>query len=222
MNFIGVSKRTHYIPLYLALVTLLVGCATYEPREGPSPITEDDILRNQVVLSIDSVEFHLAVMRDQQVAEKYLGINPFESNMLPVFMRIHNNGNHIVKINVSKTFFLTTSGQTYPSLTLGESIERARRDDAEVLGWAAVFGLVGALASGDQVASANLSLEEDYRNKHFKPTLINSQGSAQGILFFDIPGKEQANISAAVIHVVNLNTNDAQRISINVPQKNGE
>ena len=222
MMFITLSKRVRYLPLYLALVTILIGCATYQPGDAPSPITEDDILQDQVVLTMDSLEFHLAPLTNQQIAKKYLGLDPLKSNMLPVFMRVHNSGNQIVKIDISLSFLLTTSGESYPALALEQSIDRAMRSHGEVVAWTIGFGLIGALASGSQVASANRTLEEDYLAKRFKPTLINAEGSAQGIVFFDIPAEEQGNISSAVIHVLNLTTNDAKHISINLTKRNDE
>lgn len=222
MMFVTLSKRVCYLPLYLALVTILIGCATYQPGDAPSPITEDDILQDQVVLSMDSLEFHLAPLTNQQLAIKYLGVDPLKSNMLPVFMRVHNSGNQIVKIDISLSSLLTSSGEGYPALTLEQSIDRAMRSHGEVAAWTIGFGLIGALASGSQVASVNRTLEQDYLAKRFKPTLINAEGSAQGIVFFDIPAEKQGNISSAVIHVLNLTTNDAKHIAINLTKRNDE
>ncbi len=218
MSFIKLIKRLWCI---LSMI-LMIGCATYEPRNNSQKFTEDNILKNETVGYAEPLEVHIVVFIGQEVAKNYVGINPKKSNMLPVFMKILNNGNDVIKIDLQRSFLLAKSGENYQSLTLEESIKRAERSDAEVVGWTIGFGLVGALISGDKAASANKSLEEDYHNKFFKPTLINNKSSAQGILFFDVPKEKQPDINSVLIQALNINTNEVKKISLKLPENNSK
>jgi hypothetical protein len=193
------------------LVFLLIGCTSYTPAN----FTSADLLqRNEAVVKSEGREIHVVVLKDRRLARNYVGIDPVRSSMVPVFMKIINAGNDIVKVDIPGTSLLTDAGESFHSLTIDQAIEKAMRSDAEVVGWTMAFGITGALASGSKAASANKSLEEDYHNKSFKPTLLNTKSSGEGLVFFHVPAEKQALINAIAIQLFNLQSNEPKKITI--------
>jgi len=213
MGFNKAIRFFCYAALFI-LTSLLIGCATYAPAEKASIAPTDLLKKNEAVFNSESCEFHIVVLRDRELAKNYVGIDPFKSSMIPVFMKINNYGNDLVKVDVSGSSLLTDAGELFQPLTIDEAIEKARRSDAEVIGWTIAFGLTGALVSGGTTASANKSLEEDYHNKSFKPTLINTKSSGEGLVFFSVPAEKQEFISAAIIQLLNPASNETKKVTV--------
>jgi len=196
------------------LTSLLAGCATYSPAER-GELTPADILKGkEAVVSSESCEFRVVILKDRDLAKRYVGIDPAESSMIPVFMRIANSGNRLIKLDASGSSLLTAAGEPFQSLTIDEAIEKAMRSDAEVVGWGIAFGTVGAIVSASNTASTNKSLEEDYHKKSFKPNLINTESSGEGLVFFHVPPEKQEFINAAVIQLLDPTSNETKKVTV--------
>jgi hypothetical protein len=201
--------------LFLMLISLVVGCATYQPEK--SAAIKDDILKERTTYNDHLFEIQLISLKDKEKAKAFVGIEPEESDMVPVFIKFQNKGNDPIKLDLSQTFLNSKSGENFQSLSIEASIDRARRSDAEVVAWTVGFGLIGAIASGSNTATVNRSLEEDYHAKYFKPTLINGNCAAEGLLFFNVPRDKQSEIKNASLSVLNLNSNNKASISVDLP-----
>jgi len=195
-------------------ILVFFGCATYAPADKAATAPTDILKKNEAVVSSEPYEFHVVVLKDRELAKNYVGIDPFTSSMIPVFMKINNYGDDLIKIDVSGSALLTDTGEPFSSLKIDEAIERARRSDASVVGWTIAFGMVGAFASAGQTTSVNKSLEEDYHGKSFKPTLINSKASGEGLVFFNVPPEKQALINEAIIQLSNPISHDTRKVTI--------
>ncbi len=129
-------------------------------------------------------------------------------------MKIANWGNDPIKVDFSASSLVSDTGESFRHLSIDEAIEIARRGDAEVVGWTIAFGLIGALASGSNTASTNKSLEEDYHNKSFKPTLINTKSSGEGLVFFYVPADKLERVNTALIQLMNVTSQEQINVVI--------
>jgi hypothetical protein len=154
------------------------------------------------------------VLKEKDLAKSYVGIDPAKSSMIPVFMKIANSGDNPIKVDISGSSLITATGEPFQALSIDEAIEKAIRSDAEVVGWTIAFGLMGALVSGGNTASTNKSLEEDYHQKSFKPSLINTKSSGEGLVFFYVPVEKQALINAAMIQLLNPISNERRNVTV--------
>jgi hypothetical protein len=204
--------------LIASLPVLFSACVTYNVRKLPDP-QEGSTTRKESVVAVETAELHCVSLSGKQDSRDYLGLDPASSNMVPVLLRIENHGRFPVKVDLSRTFLTLTMGENRRSLTLEESCDRARRADAApVLGAAIMFGLIGAAAGGAQAASANRSLEEDYFQKYFRPTLINSEASGRGVVFFDVPADKQSAITLLTVTLVDVSTGAPTPVTMDFPR----
>lgn len=213
MRFKKAIRFVCYAALFVQSA-LLIGCATYSPSERANLTPTDILKKNEAVVSSESCEFHIVVLKDKDIAKSYVGIDPTQSSMIPVFMKIANSSNHLVKVDISGSSLLTDAGEPFQSIPIDEAIEKARRSDAEVVGWTIAFGLMGGLVSGGNTASINKSLEEDYHQKSFKPSLINTKSSGEGLVFFYVLAEKQALINAAIIQLLNPTSNETKKVTV--------
>lgn len=202
-----------YSALFI-LISHLIACATYSPAKRANLTPADILKRNEAVVNSEPCEVHVVALRDRELARNYVGIDPFKSSMIPVFMKIDNYGNDIIKVDLSGSLLLTETAESFQSLPIDEAIEKARRSDAQVVGWTIAFGLVGAFVSGDRIASTNKSLEEDYHNKSFKPTLIKGKSSGEGLIFFYVQSEKQESINTVIIQLLNPISNNTKKVTV--------
>lgn len=212
LNRISIVKYLLFIQI---TILVLAGCASYEAKKISSA-PEAETAR-EVKVSSGSLEISAVAMFDKESANSYLGIDPGAKGMAPIFFRIRNNGAGPVKINTSSSYITAESTDKSPCLTIEEACNRARRGDAaEVIGWSLAFGVTGALASGANTAEVNRTLERDYYEKQFKPTLINAGGTGEGFLFFDVPKEKQATVRTAAISYLDLAASETREIKIDL------
>jgi hypothetical protein len=181
------------------------GCASYEPAKSSGPAATNEPKGKEIVARDGSVEVHLVPLFDKERAQPYLGIDPAQSKTMPVLLRVVNNGDEPVKVELQDSCLLVGEDEQWRTLSLPEAIDRALRSDAAVVGWGIGFGLIGWMVAADGAAGTNRTLEQDYHAKYFKPTLINAGASGQGVVFFDVPRKGKCHIAAAVVRVRRLN-----------------
>jgi hypothetical protein len=198
----------------LTLLLLATGCASYETQKTPIAAQATGA-EKEVVASNHLLEVRAVPMLEQEVAKPYLGIDPASTGLAPILFRIRNAGAGPVKIDLPLSYLSSRSDEKSPCLSIDEACRRALRSDAEVVGWTFGFGIVGGLASMSKVAEANRALESDYQKKQFKPTLINSGGSGEGVVFFDVPKEKQPHIRSVVIAYQDLGSNQAGEIVLN-------
>lgn len=203
------------IALYVQLISLMIGCASYETVETK----EKEPVKNEIFVNVNSLNIHFVSLANRNLAMNYVGIDPERSSMLPMFIKIINRGNEVIKIQLSESYLVTGTGEICRSLSVEESIDRAKKSDAEVVAWTLALApiadvvMLGAMHAN---TSANRTLEEDYHDKYFKPTLINAGGSAQGIVFFVFPTTKQTKIILAIIQIKSIDTNEVKKVSINL------
>lgn len=203
------------IPQFAAF--FLTACATYNTQKIPATL-ESGVARKESVVTIDRVRFHSISLDGKEDRHTYLGLDSASSNMVPVLLSVENHGSDPLKVDLSRTFLSSTVGENFKSLTLEESCDRARREGAApVLGASVLFGLVGATMSGAQIASTNRSLEEDYYQKYFRPTLIDTGSSGRGVLFFDVPAGKHQGIRSLIVTLVNLGTSKTTQVCLDFP-----
>ncbi len=200
--------------ILMACTFPILGCAKYKPANTSNQISENKILENDVFISGNDIDIHFAAIKDKQTSKEYLGIDPYKSNMLPVLLKITNNRNEVIKVDLVNSYVITKTAELHNNLSIDEAIKKALRSDAEVVGWMIGFGCLGFLVAGDNAASINRSLEEDYHDKYFMPTLLNIGSTAKGIVFFDYPREAQGQIISSVIQLTSLNTNEKIQIKI--------
>jgi len=184
----------------------LIGCVSYEAKKVSAP--EGTSLGSEFFANTGAVEFRCYSLANPDASRLYLGIDPASTDMVPVMLKVANNGSSPIKLELHDCLLKSIpGGETFGALTLKYACERARRSDvAPVLGAILVFGVAGAFVSGNQVAETNRTLEEDYYRKSFKPALINSQCEGQGIIFFDVPKQKQGLLQTLVIVTTDLNS----------------
>lgn len=206
-------RSTRFMTAILAVILIATGCASYETKKMPA-MAEVRGARGEVTARDGSLEVHAVPMLDKETANTYLGIDPSATGMAPILFKIRNNGAGPVKIDMSRSYLSSKSDERSSCLSLDEACTRARSSDAEVVGWGVAFGVVGMMASSSKVTEANLALENDYQRKQFKPTLINTGGVGEGVLFFDVPKDKQPSIRSAVIAYLDLSVNESREITL--------
>jgi hypothetical protein len=191
----------------------LSGCATYEPTEKPIALNTN-LDQKVAQLTGDGLEMRVLDLREQQLAKGYVGIDPQRSGMLPLLLKVRNDTDRILKVDLAQSALVAGSGESFPYLSTELSIERARINDAQNVGWTLAFGLMGGLVSGSKTAAANQSLDDDYRKKCFKPTLVMTRNTGEGIVFFDVPGDKQATIVSLELLITDIDKDESRHISI--------
>jgi hypothetical protein len=193
---------------------IIIGCATYKPLNKANQISTQNLIKNAIIRSEGKINIHISIIEDKELAKKYFGIDPLKSKMVPVAIKIDNNGEEIIKLDILSCHLVTDTNVNYYALSIEEAITRALRSDASVIGWTIGFGLVGGLIAGDKAASTNKTLEEDYHAKYFKPTLINRGSSGEGIIFYDFSEKVFNHIESSVITISKLGSEEKVQINI--------
>lgn len=202
-----------FLSAVLAVLLMVAGCASYEGKKMPA-MAEAGGKEREVMARDGSLEVHAIPMLTKESAKPYLGINPASAGMVPVGFRVINNGASPVKVDLSRSYLASKSDERSPCLSLDEACSRARRSDAEVIGWGVAFGVVAMLASANNVSEVNRTLENDYQQKEFKPTLINTGATGEGVLFFDVPKERQPHIRSAVLTYLDIGSNESREIRI--------
>ena len=208
-------SRIPFLTALLAAILIVAGCASYETQKTPT-IAQKAGSQEEVSASNALLEVHAVPMLKGETAKAFLGINPSSTGMAPILFKIRNIGASPIKIDLSRSYLSSKSNERSPCLSLDEACKRALRSDAEVVGWTVAFGLVGGLVSGSKVTEANRTLESDYQQKQFKPTLINSGGLGEGVVFFDVPKEKQSLIRSAIIVYQDLGSNQPGEIVIDL------
>lgn len=199
----------------LMMFLLFTGCASYEPAKHPDPAASSGEISKEIVATADSIELRLIPLFDAERAKPYLGIDPATSRIMPAVLKVTNTGNEPIRVDLQDSSLRIGDNERWATLSLTEAIDRALRSDAHVVGWTIALGLPAWLISADQAAATNQTLEQDYHAKYFKPTLINAGGTGQGVVFFDVPRKSECRISAAMIRLRKLDTD--QPVDVSVP-----
>lgn len=192
---------------------LLFGCASYETLKKQD--TSDDGFK-EIIISEDSITVHYFPYIDSILCKKHLGIKPSRAQMIPSLLKIENNSTKIIKVNIEKCT-LNISDEKCSPLELEDAINRARRSGAEVVAWQVGFGLIGWSIAANNVTSTNRSLEEDYHSKYFKPTLINSGKTAQGIIFNQLPSVKSYRNGNFNLNITDLSSQNTINMNISIP-----
>lgn len=214
----GMRKPPRYLFVWLWVVLLLflAGCATYKAQKIPLAQASGG-LKNEVLLTVDSIEVRCVSLGKEEDCQTYFGVDS-SADMLPVLVRIRNDTGNPLKVNLSSSYLITSSGARCRLLSLEESFGRARRGEGSVEAAAVAFGVTGVLVSGSQTAKANRSLEQDYHEKYFKPTLINTGGQGEGVLFFDVAGIEDVHVGSLTITLLDVSTNETRELRIELQE----
>ena len=133
--------------------------------------------------------------------------------MLPALLVVENLADEVLKVDIEGSYLVLASGDQWRALALDETIDRALRSDAEVMGWGLAFGMVGMFVSMDNVTTVNRTLEQDYHAKYFRPAIINAGQSGGGMVFFERPVPERIDVDAVIIRVDRLNTGQAVELT---------
>ncbi len=203
------SRLRRFCSAFCACIALctVAGCASYDAKNITSVSMRGTSVK-EFATSVDGVDVRCCPLVDREASQKYLGIDPSSAGVIPIFLSIRNNTDSPLKVEVGKCFTATDSrGGIFNALTIGEASERARRSDVVPVVWSSmIFGVAGMIIAGNQVAEVNRTIDQDYHEKSFKPTLINSGFEGKGIIFFDVPKEEQTSITSLVLTTTNLNT----------------
>lgn len=211
-------RRLGVILVPLVAAVFLTACASYKTEKIPDTL-ESGVARKESVITIDRVQLHSISLDGTEDRHKYLGLDSASSNMVPLLLSVVNQGSDPLKVDLSRTFLASTAGENFKSLTLEESCDRARSEGAvPILGATVLFGALGATASGAQVASTNRSLEEDYFQKYFRPTLIGAGSSGRGVLFFDVPADRRQRMLSLVVTLVDLGMGKTTQVRLDLPR----
>ncbi|NLF44201.1 MAG: hypothetical protein GX587_16030, partial [Bacteroidales bacterium] len=200
--------------IYLtSIIFLVIGCASYDTVKKPA--SQVDGLK-EIIIVQDSITVHYSPYFDDDLCKKYLGIKPSSAKMIPSLLKIENNSSKILKVNLEKSS-LNVSDEQCSSLELEDAFDRAKRSGAEVIAWQIGFGLIGASIAANNVTSANRSLEEDFHSKYFKPTLLNSGKTAQGVIFNQYPSGKAIRNCSFNLNISDLSSQKEINISILIP-----
>ncbi len=200
------------------ILSLTGGCATYDTQKNISN-SESNILGKEYFVTVGDIDFRCCSLAAKDTSQKYLGIDPASTGMVPLLLKVRNNGSNPVKVDLTRCFLANSQGsEIFKALALSDATERARRSDAAVVGATLAFGMIGGLISGSQTAQANRTLEQDYYDKYFKPTLINTGSEGQGVIFFDTPEEKQSLIRYLVITTIDIKTMDQNETRIQLPR----
>ncbi len=200
------------------ILSITVGCATYETQKNV-PASEGGTLSKESSVSAGAVDFRCCSLAEKNTCRNYLGIDPASTGMVPLLLKVQNNGNDPVKIDLTHCFLTTSQeGETFNALALNDACERARRGDASVIGAAIAFGAIGAVISGTQTAQANRTLDQDYYDKCFKPTMINAGAKGEGVIFFDAPKEKQDLLRSLIMTTIDVNTMERKETQIELPR----
>ena len=169
------------------ILIVLSACTSFRPPPNTSTLTER--LSKEIKVDLSTVQNDVLIqpfpLFDEEIAKENLGISPKETGMLPVYIKVENKSPNPIKVNLSNSFISVAEGKC-PSINIEEAIARAIKSDAQVVGWTLLFGIPGMLISGSAAAEENKNIEEYYQRRSFKPTLLNSNTSGAGLVFFDI------------------------------------
>jgi hypothetical protein len=200
------------------IICTIGGCATYETQKISSA-PGSSTLSKESSASMGAVSFRCVSLADKDASRNYLGVDPSSTGMVPVFVKVQNNGDHPIKVDCAKCFLTASAGgETFRALTVNEACERARRSDAHVIAATFAFGMMGAIISGTHVAEVNRTLEQDYYDKSFKPTLLNSGAEGQGVIFFDALGEKQALLRSLVVTTIDVDTMEPRETQLDLPR----
>ena len=195
------------------IFSLVGGCASSSAMKRPA--SHDEGYR-EIVVTQDSITVHLFPYIDSALCGKYLGIKPSSAHMIPSLLRIENNSSKILKVNLNKCSF-SIAGKACLPLEPEDAFDRAKRSGAEVVVWQLGFGIIGASMAANNVTSANRSLEEDFHSRYFKPTLINSGKTAQGIIFNQYPSGNSFHDCIFTLNMTDLSSPADMNVTITIP-----
>ncbi len=198
-----------------------VGYAKNKSSNSDKPDPVIRISENEIIRTENDIIVNFAAIADQELAEEYLGLDTVKSNMLPVLLKITNNRDEIIRVELDDMKISNNNGTNYSVLPIGEAVKRAKKSDASVVAFM-IFFPAGTKGAGDRAAEAHQTLEVDYHKRYFKPTLLNIGATGQGLIFIDAPQETHMQMSSAVIYFTSLMTKEKYKIEFEIGKSETE
>ena len=182
----------------LLLALLTSACASYTPQPATLlRIQSAAVSAEQEDLAV-GVSPHLDAERNQSVFQADLK----RAGVLPLQIVIRNNGQQTLEVR-KNDFILRLADGRELSPTPPDLIASRLEGGAGVVGWTIAFGLAGYIAASTQQGEADNARRADLRKKELQDWILGPKESAQGFLFFllpgDINGTLQATLSAKAV-----------------------
>lgn len=65
-----------------------MGCASYKPVMSTNDVYKDKKIDNRIVASKNDISIDLIPIKNRRIANEYLGIDPYSTEILPVLIKI--------------------------------------------------------------------------------------------------------------------------------------
>jgi hypothetical protein len=179
----------------LSLALIAISCASYTPQPATLlRIQSATIFAQQRGFAV-GVSPYLDPSRNRDIFQADLK----QTGILPLQVVVRNSSEQIISVRKNDFLLRLADGNEF-SPTSPDIIASRLESSAGVIGWTLAFGLVGFLGSSTQQGEADNARRADLRNKELQDCTLSPQESAQGFLFFLVPGNvteiQQATLSA--------------------------
>lgn len=110
------------LTLLLALLILLLGCATYGERVSPVPFPE----AQSDHIDVDGAKLVARAFTSDKAANKAFGFDIRGAGLFPVRFVIDNQSLATARVRADQTFLIDSQGQAWPLLTAEQAYQRVR------------------------------------------------------------------------------------------------
>jgi hypothetical protein len=199
------------ILLWLAMIFIFIGCASYQARVAPIPQLEAMPYRSEVTNAVVSVDPYTQPER----LEATFDGNLMAASVLPIQIVVENLGPKRLLVRPSDAFLELADGRQIPpagAFAAASKMEKSGNVAAATI----CFGLLGYLASSHAEDKARGARLEDFRRKEFPEKKLEKAGSAHGFLYFLLPSGTQ-DLSAAKLAIRLVEVDEAKSSVVKVP-----
>ncbi len=210
-RFNGRLRRRLLAVISFCLAPLAVSCASYTPQ----PVTLLRIQSAAISKEEQGITVGVTPYLDGDRNEQTFGADLKQAGILPLQVVVRNSGTDPIRLRKGD-FVLRLAEDAEYGPASAASVAARLESSAGVVGWTIAFGLVGYLASSTQQQEANNARRGDLRDKSLKDTLLDSQESTQGFLYFLIP-EDVNEIKEATLFLKVLEPSTNRRIHLMLP-----
>ncbi len=194
-----------------AFVTALLacfGCVSYAPATlDEPPLGDERILESPA----GAVVCRAALLETDSQSQRFFGFEVSRVRLLPAVLACKSAA-PALRVEVEDAKACGAWGRS-AVLPIDQVITQARHSMVGPAFATLAFGLVGGIAAGAPIDSANRSIEQDFRAKEFRPRVLNPGDEAFGAIFFRLAqGSERA--AAVVISTVDLASGERTEIVV--------
>lgn len=203
-------KKIFLIGLVIFALTVMGGCASYNPRTGIPSVTtfqETGIKAVNVEAGITIVAYPIQTKEDADVY--FDNTSLANDGLLPVYVNISisNIGNKNYRVD---TVFIQTESRSIPTISAETAYKLLKKSyGGKMAAWGIWTYGVGAPISAGHTASVNSKIEKDLKEKEMR--------GESGFLYFKIPDNLESLDNYFLVVV--LADKDSKNLTVNLPLK---